>query len=95
MRTLKNKAISIDDQSNGIQLSNIRDTIDENESLTYITLIEMLEDLPELNKKIVKLYYEDGMTVSQISKALNVPVGTIKSYLYRIRNNLKKQLKLC
>lgn len=95
LRTLKNKAISIDDQSNGIQLSNIRDTIDESESSTYIALIEMLEDLPEQTKKIVKLYYEDGMTVSQISKAINVPVGTIKSCLYRTRNNLKKQLKLC
>lgn len=95
LRTLKNKAISIDDQENGIQLSNISDMADENRSLTYTNLIEMFDSLPETNKKVVKLYYESGMTVAQISKAMNVPVGTIKSYLYRTRNNLKKQLKLC
>ena len=95
LRTLKNKAISIDDQENGIQLSNISDIADENRSLTYTNLIEMFDSLPETNKKVVKLYYESGMTVTQISKAMNVPVGTIKSYLYRTRNNLKKQLKLC
>ena len=95
LRTLKNKAISIDDQENGIQLSNISDVADENRSLTYTNLIEMFDSLPETNKKVVKLYYESGMTVAQISKAINVPVGTIKSYLYRTRNNLKKQLKLC
>lgn len=95
LRTLKNKAISIDDQENGIQLSNISDVADENRSLTYTNLIEMFDSLPETNKKVVKLYYESGMTVAQISKAMNVPVGTIKSYLYRTRNNLKKQLKLC
>ena len=95
LRTLKNKAISIDDQENGIQLSNISNVADENRSLTYTNLIEMFDSLPETNKKVVKLYYESGMTVDQISKAMNVPVGTIKSYLYRTRNNLKKQLKLC
>ena len=95
LRTLKNKAISIDDQENGIQLSNISNVADENRSLTYTNLIEMFDSLPETNKKVVKLYYESGMTVAQISKAMNVPVGTIKSYLYRTRSNLKKQLKLC
>ena len=95
LRTLKNKAISIDDKENGIQLSNISNVADENRSLTYTNLIEMFDSLPETNKKVVKLYYESGMTVAQISKAMNVPVGTIKSYLYRTRNNLKKQLKLC
>ena len=95
LRTLKNKTISIDDQENGIQLSDIGDIVDENVSITYDMLIGMLGKQTETNRKIIKLYYEEGMTVLQISKAINVTVGTIKSYLHRIRNNLKKQLKLC
>ena len=95
LRSLKNKAISIDDKESGIQLSDVTSTVDENTTLIYDNMVEIFDQLPEHSKRIVKLYYENGMTVSQISKAINVPVGTIKSCLHRIRNNLKKQLKLC
>lgn len=95
LRTIKGKTVSIDDQSNSIQLSDVEDIEDVHHSTAYDKLIEMVDELPETAKKAVSLYYIDGMTVSQISKAINVPVGTIKSYLYRIRKNLKKQLKLC
>lgn len=95
LRTIKEKTISIDDQYNSIQLSNVENIEDKQCSTAYDKLIELIEDLPDITKKAVSLYYIDGMTVSQISKAINVPTGTIKSYLYRIRKNLKKQLKLC
>lgn len=95
LRSLKNKTISIDDKESGIQLSDVTSTVDENTTLTYDNMVEIFDQLPEHSKRIVKLYYENGMTVSQISKAINVPVGTIKSCLHRVRNNLKKQLKLC
>lgn len=95
LRTLKNKAISIDDQENGIQLSNVIDVANDENNLTYDNLLDLLNNLSGSNKQIIRLYYENGMTVSQISKALNVSEGTIKSCLHRMRNNIKKQLKLC
>ena len=42
---------------------------------------------PEL-RKIINLRIE-GMTYKEISKQLNVPIGTIDSYIYRIRKKLK------
>ena len=96
LRTVRSKMVSIDDQGNGIQLSNIEDTVVECENkLTYKYILEAFDNLPPLRKKVMRLYYENNMTVAQISKAINVPVGTIKSYLHRDRINLKKQLKLC
>ena len=96
LRTVRNKMVSIDDQGNGIQLSDIKDPAIDNENrMTYQYLLELFENLPPLHQKIMRLFYEKNMTVAQISKSINVPVGTIKSCLHRDRINLKKQLNLC
>ena len=57
-------------------------------------LLSEFKKYPETTQRIFHLFYVNGLTVEQVSKALNVPTGTIKSTLSRTRRKLKKQLKL-
>lgn len=62
--------------------------------MTYDYLIKEIKKLPEINRKVCELFYIKNMTVVQIKDALNIPVGTIKSILFRTRSKLKKQLNI-
>ena len=97
IRSKNSKLVSIDDTERNIQIvSNQIDPqflIDEKDIFTEIT--SLFDELPELNSKICKLYYIYNLPIKTISKKLNVPNGTIKSYLHRSRNKIKSKLKLC
>jgi len=60
--------------------------------LTSKQLIAEFNKLPEVTRKIFKLFYEEDMKVDEISDALRIPVGTIKSTLSRTRRRIKKRL---
>lgn len=45
--------------------------------------------LPETDRFILTLFHLDGLTGREISAALNVPVGTVKSRLFKARARLK------
>lgn len=62
--------------------------------MTYEKLIAMFDKLPPSYREVCTLFYVDNMTVAQISEALNVPKGTIKSDLHRMRKILRTHLKL-
>lgn len=42
--------------------------------------------------EIVELHYSRGLTMEEISRRLDIPVGTIKAHLHRARAALRKQL---
>lgn len=62
--------------------------------MTYDKLVELFDILPHSYREVCRLFYVENMTVAQISNALNVPKGTIKSDLHRMRKILRKHLKL-
>jgi len=51
-----------------------------------------INNLPEVYKTIITLYHLEGMTYLQISEVTELPVGTVKSYLFRARQQLKVRL---
>lgn len=61
--------------------------------LTYDTLLHELKKLPEPQKSVCMLFYKDNMPVSTISKKLSIPIGTIKSILFRMRKQIRKHFK--
>lgn len=61
--------------------------------MTYDNIVKMFDNLPPWYIDVCKLFYIDNLSILQISKALNMPKGTIKSDLHRIRKILKNQLK--
>lgn len=60
--------------------------------LTNKQLLAEFNKLPETTRKVFRLFYEEDMKVEEISKALRIPVGTIKSTLSRTRRKIKKRL---
>lgn len=49
--------------------------------------------LPNNYKKVVSMYYWHGMSYEEMAAATNVPVGTIKTWMFRAKAKLKDNLK--
>ena len=96
LRTISNKInVSIDNSEKKLQLSDVDgdDEISITDKMTYDYLIDLINTLPPSYRETCKLFYVDNLTVSQISEALNIPKGTVKSNLFRMRKQFQK-LKL-
>lgn len=96
LRETKNKNNVLDD-ADGRLPSISYSTSPEDDLVNRMTGEQLLAEFkkyPETTQRIFHLFYENGLTVDQIGKALNVPTGTIKSTLSRTRRKLKKQLNL-
>lgn len=52
-------------------------------------LKKILEELPEMQKLAVIAFYYNEMSVEETAKALDIPVGTVKTNLYRARAKIK------
>ena len=53
-------------------------------------LSELLEKLEFKKRLILTLYYLENLSISEISVAMKIPKGTVKSRLYSARSELKK-----
>ena len=52
----------------------------------------LIRNLDPEHRQMVYLYYYEELKVRQIAKVMEIPVGTVKSRLYGIRDRLKKKL---
>lgn len=55
-----------------------------------IELFEVIDELDEQLQSIVTLYYLEDLSVKDIAKVLGISEGTVKSRLYRARQQLSK-----
>jgi RNA polymerase sigma-70 factor (ECF subfamily) len=53
---------------------------------------EQIEMLPPKLKSAVVLFYLEGSSYEETAEILNIPVGTVKTYLHRGRNLLRERL---
>jgi len=51
-----------------------------------------VKKLPEKIQIVLYMYYTAEMSIEEISKALHIPMGTVKSRLYKGREKLKKEV---
>jgi RNA polymerase sigma-70 factor, ECF subfamily len=51
-----------------------------------------ISSLSEEHRSVIVLHHIEGMDVKEISAALHVPIGTVKSRLARARDELKRKL---
>ncbi len=55
-------------------------------------LQRLVESLPERQRAVVVLRYQEDMDPAEIAAALDMPVATVKSYLHRALGMLRKKL---
>ncbi|MGL4797256.1 MAG: sigma-70 family RNA polymerase sigma factor [Paraclostridium sp.] len=48
-----------------------------------------LDELEEKHKNVIKLKYFEDLTLNEISNKLNIPIGTVKTYLNKGLNRLR------
>lgn len=53
-------------------------------------LEEALFELPESQREVIAMYHLDGLSYREISETLEVPVGTVMTWLHRGRNRLRE-----
>ena len=46
--------------------------------------------LPERYATIITLYYLQGVSYEDIAQTMNIPMGTLKTWMFRARKQLKK-----
>jgi RNA polymerase sigma-70 factor (ECF subfamily) len=96
LRTIKDKGhVSVDDDVKQLQLVDVNgdDEISMTNKATYDHLIELIHTMPPSYRETCRLFYVENLKVKEIAEILNIPVNTIKSYLFRMRKRIKK-LKL-
>lgn len=53
-----------------------------------IDVAALLEQLPERYRQVVRLYYLEEKSYEEVSKMLELPMGTVKTFLHRARREL-------
>lgn len=62
------------------------------EWISQVAFSEMLESLSYEQQRLVKLRYEEGWTWQGIAAVLGVPLGTVKSRMRRVHQELRNNL---
>jgi RNA polymerase sigma-70 factor (ECF subfamily) len=57
------------------------------------TLNEMIASLPEDEKQVIYLFYHEDMRLSEIAIVQDVPLGTVKTRLFRAKAKIKTLLE--
>jgi len=55
-------------------------------------LLSEIEKLTPIFKTLITLYHNEDMSYEEISQITELPIGTVKNYLFRARKTLKEQL---
>jgi len=63
----------------------------EHEEITKLVATE-IESLPEKLKTVILLFYVQDMSYDEMSAVMNIPVGSVKTYLHRGRNMLRQRV---
>ena len=59
-----------------------------------LSMRQALARLPHADQVLLKLFYIDGMSGAEMSAAMGVPIGTIKSRLFTARGKLKSTYEI-
>jgi len=64
----------------------------ERDPLVMTKLMQSLEMLPEKQRMVVVLRYQEGLDLSEIGELMKMPLNTVKSTLHRTLEDLRKKM---
>ena len=88
-----NKSVTIPILNDG-HLEIIENSASAVDNMSYKEIIALVQKLTPAYRTVFNLYVLDGYKHEEISKQLNISVGTSKSNLAKARINIQKMLKL-
>ena len=81
---------NINDFENSVEFSNVC-VFEQSDKFEIIE--EIISKLREEDKKIIKLFYYEDMSINSIAKKLNISEGNVKIRLFRLRKLIRKEVK--
>jgi RNA polymerase sigma factor (sigma-70 family) len=75
-----------------IEFENPEEIFIKEEELDQLSIA--IDTLTQMQKTVLLLFYQDDLTLEEISIALEIPVNTVKSHLSRARNSLKQLIRM-
>lgn len=79
------------------EVKNYIDVLNNNlfeDSSRFEKIEEIIGELNEEDRKIIRLFYYEDKSIKEISKEMNQSLSNIKIRLFRIRKTIKKKLKV-
>lgn len=86
-RRAKVKAVSLEDAAELVAIDRHSDPLRDRR------LRALVSELPELQRAVVTLRYQEDLDPSEICRIVNMPVNTVKSHLHRALQALRKKLE--
>lgn len=94
LRAMENKCTVLGSEDERLSSEESKGSAEEDlvNQITYGQLLTEFKKLPESTRKVFELFYKDNLNIGEISEALDIPKGTIKSTLSRTRRKLKRSI---
>lgn len=71
--------------------NNIGSKVEDNDERMYI--LDAINKLKDKHKEVIILKYFDDMTINEIANVLDMPIGTVKTYLNKGLETLREYMK--
>ena len=81
--------LSLDERYSGSVSDSLTKKIEQRDDLNWVG--KLIDELPEKERMIIQLREIEQYNFDEIAAILNLPEGTIRVYLSRIRKKLRKQ----
>lgn len=90
IKKLQRDRVVVEETSHYSMISDSGDAATEDRIQQMLTVIN---DLPDLQQEMLRLFYLEKQSVKVIARYLELPEGTVKSRLFYARKELKEKLK--
>ena len=67
--------------------------MEENDRITTLDLLAAIKKLRKEYQEVLILFYFQDLPIKDIAHVMNIPIGSVKTYLFRGKNELKNLME--